>query len=685
MGIFTSPVSSTGQIGITWIDRLLNRPKIDNQQVIDTLTGNYERSQQPTISASPGTPPAVPPVPALGGTPGTSKYEMSANAGRTATPSYTPIVSPTPTEEVPALGGTPGTSKYEQSANAAANAARRMTATPATMPATTTPQPPPATPADNLVPSAPQPYQSYLFQNVPEGMGEAYQQTLMDSLTGKIYDPFAAARQETLAQQERNKRAQMANRIAGAGFGGQGIGEQAAAGLEDVLAQQRAQEALGIEQARAEVRAGALGEARTYAGVEQAQAKDALAYALDFGNDADVAAAYKNLTGQDIDPMSVNQYRGYLRTMTEQTIESNQVTLDALKRTEAGSNLASMVQNHPDWGESPEQAWADPTFRNAAQEAWTAQGGQGQVPQDWAMKQVSAITDPRLTNPVAAMIYQIDQIPDDVMDAETKDLAKKAAAQGFFDTKFWKRNDDGTVSFDWDAYSKANAPSTVVNVSQGTTVGGAAAQVPRASVPTKPDGTTYQPGENFTQEGTRYVVDQAGNANAVVYDEEAGDTPWGQKAADVIALGETGNNSYALVMDARVADLKETPSWENLQTLKAQDATGVYYQKALENIKQNDISSSSFSGGNGTNYVSTKMKRGDAVNITVNGEKKTVRVAEIGKIDLRGLFGAPDGAYVMYEDESGNRYFQYDMPHRSYSGTTTVDPGNRVDTDDQIK
>jgi hypothetical protein len=108
-----------------------------------------------------------------------------------------------------------------------------------------------------------------LFSNTAPGIGDAYASTLRDSLTGKIYDPFAAGQKEAMARAEANKRATTANQITGAGFTGQGIGRQIAVGAEGDISKNRFATLNGIEQARNEGRVAALGEARAYGTAEE--------------------------------------------------------------------------------------------------------------------------------------------------------------------------------------------------------------------------------------------------------------------------------------------------------------------------------------------------------------------------------------------------------------------------------
>jgi hypothetical protein len=123
------------------------------------------------------------------------------------------------------------------------------------------PKPATATAATSVTPG--------LFSNTAPGIGDEYAKTLQESLSGKIYDPMAAGTKEAMARAEANKRAAVSNQIAGAGLTNQGIGKQYAAGTENELSRNRYDTMIGIEQARANTRQAALGEARAYGTAEQ--------------------------------------------------------------------------------------------------------------------------------------------------------------------------------------------------------------------------------------------------------------------------------------------------------------------------------------------------------------------------------------------------------------------------------
>jgi hypothetical protein len=379
-------------------------------------------------------------------------------------------------------------------------ATRQITVDPLQQPqGTITPIPIPGNTTNTQQPAQPAQTANSIFSGVDPSIRQGYTQTLADSLSGKIYDPFAAGSKEAMARAEANQRASTAGQIASAGFSGTGIGQQIAGGTENQLLQNRFTTLNGIEQARNEGRQNALGEARAYGTAEEGVrqynqnfTEDQRRYNQDFaedqsrykdtqewkayeealvnGSDADVAAAYKAATGKDLDPMAISQYRGYARKAIEQGLESGDIanqqgrqnlttgniaiqaaqqTLDTMKRTDAGTALSSYLTTHLDANAS------DPAVSGMLQKYWESLGNSGPMPKDWADQQLKAARDVRVNTEQGALNYQIDQqIAQGVMTPEQGELLKGFNLSQL--TNFLVKDPTtGKVTFDTAAYLKS--------------------------------------------------------------------------------------------------------------------------------------------------------------------------------------------------------------------------------------
>lgn len=171
------------------------------------------------------------------------------------------------------------------------------------------------------------------------------QQRTLDAMqTGAAFDPYRAQTNEALLRSERNARASTAGRTSQMGAVGQGLGDQMANMTEAGLQKNRFDTAVNLD----------IGEQATKErgmAVAMDQSWKALDHAAQYGSDADFVAAYKAATGQDIDPMAVSQYRGYARTMAEQSIEKNKLELEAGQTGNITGYLKAMVMGKQgyDW------------------------------------------------------------------------------------------------------------------------------------------------------------------------------------------------------------------------------------------------------------------------------------------------------------------------------------------------
>lgn len=499
--------------------------------------------------------------------------------------------------------------------------------------------------------------QPSLFGNTAGGIGDAYTGTLRDALTGKIFDPMAAGTKEAMARAEANKRAAVAGQIAGAGFSGTGIGQQIAGGVENNLTRQRYDTMIGIEQARNEGRVNALGEARAYGtaeeGIRQYEkdfgegarrfdigqsnwergfdedkrrydqnfAEDKERYgdtqewkayeeAMRNGSDADVISAYKAATGKDLDPAAVSQYRGYYRRGQEQGLEAGDVaiatarkTLDTMKKTEAGNDLANYLATHLD------SDMNDPALGPMMQKYWESLGNTGPVPQDWAAQQVKAARDVRINTEIGAMNYQIDQlVASGQMKPEDAALLKDFNSGGM--TQFLVRDPaTGKVTFDANAYlASVSGDSTKKGTIEGQ--GGVQIKIPTDAdgKPTKNNGDYF-----FGEDGNLYTVEDG------------------------------------VPTSASVGDLVAAKDWTRLLGLMSESPE--MQEKFLKDIP---VANYSLNVRTGTDKIKTDLRENDITKITFGGKEIAVKVNRIGKIDKSGF----DYAFIEFVGSDGKYYYQ---------------------------
>ncbi|RPH88490.1 MAG: hypothetical protein EHM66_00340 [Deltaproteobacteria bacterium] len=470
--------------------------------------------------------------------------------------------------------------------------------------------------------------QPSLFGNTAPGIGQAYTNTLQDSLTGKIYDPFAAGQKEALARAEANKRAATANQIAGAGFSGTGIGQQIAGSTENQLLQNRFSTLNDLEQNRNATRQSALSEARAYGTAEEGirqyekdfgegqrqfdvgqsnwqknfdqmqkeygdtQSWKAYEQALATGSDADVIARYKDATGKDLDPMAVEQYRGYYRRSQEQglaagdvAIKTAQSTLDTMKRTDAGTALSSYLSTHLDANAS------DPAMAPMLQKYWESLGNTGEVPKEWADQQVKAARDVRLNTEIGAFNYQIDSlVSSGQMRQEDAALLKDFNTGGL--TQYLTRDPaTGKVTFD---YAKLEADT-------GSSSGTSTVKVPEG----KEQDDIFEEGDKV------YRVDADGKAVAV----NSKDLTW-----DDLKGQNLGSDSKA-------------------------------YSAVLENTEKLDLQ---YKNDALTDSWKSAPEVGQVVKTTIGGKEVLLKTTFKGNQDVKLGF---DNAYIEFEDMDGKKYY----------------------------
>jgi hypothetical protein len=419
--------------------------------------------------------------------------------------------------------------------------------------------PAPAAPA----PAAPPPTTDQLFKNIDPSIQQAYSKTLGDALTGKIYDPTAQGQQEALARQEKQGRASIADQLAKAGMAGEGIGKSISSAEEDKLRKQRFDTNIGIDKARADERVAALGEARAFGTAEQQAGGQAVA----------TATAQQNL--------------------------------DTLKRTDAGSALAADITNHPDWITNPNAALSDPAFMNAAQKAWEASGQKGQVPQDWALNQVKAVTTSSNTTLMANK--QVEQlVSSGTITADQGKLLTDFNSQG--GSQYLQRNPDGTVSVNWDKYNKD------MNIS-GTTGTGGGTVAKDVTVPVDPStGKPFAQDKSFVDNGKLYTVNSQNQPEETTFDPST-DEPTGTKAKSILAAGQTGNPLYQEVYDSVKSAAKSgNVSYEDLQGLPPDSPMLVAAKEGLPTSSYTDLWSKE-----------GDLKKGQLVKIKVGGQDMVVR------------------------------------------------------------
>ena len=269
-----------------------------------------------------------------------------------------------------------------------------------------------------------------------------------------------------------------------------------------------------------------------------------------YGSDQDVIDAYRTATGKDLDPMAVETYRGAARTMTQQQIDSNNVSIDTARtnldvvRNSAGwSDFAKYVTTHTNTKTASDmELMSDPALVNFAQKIWEQSGQTGPVTAAFVRQQVTAVNDPKLTNEIVIWNTQIDEaVASGVMTAEDGKLLKDFVVGGM--TQYLKRDPTtGKVTFDYAQYTKDTqaSPSTVITNNNGTP----------ATIPDDKKST----GSVFLSEGIVYEVGADGTAQALTYDPEL-DDPFGKTAEQIISQGKDGNAQYQVIMTARSGEM----------------------------------------------------------------------------------------------------------------------------------
>jgi hypothetical protein len=456
-----------------------------------------------------------------------------------------------------------------------------------------TPAVTPATPVVNGDPLAPVATKPNLFSGTAAGVGTNYANTLNSALSGEMYDPFAAGQKEAQARAEANKRAATANQIAGAGFTGQGIGQQIASGTENELSRNRFESNIGIEKARNESRVGALGEARAYGTAEEgirqyeqnfgqdvmvdkrnfdedvrrygqdyaeskrrfdtgqsnwqsefdqektkykdSQAWTAYEQALATGSDADVIAAYKAATGKDLDPMAVSQYRGYYRKGQENALAAGAQGL------EAGAVAIETAKTTLD---TMKKTAAGGDLKNYLSTHLDAKGSDPEVqPMLEAYWKSLGNTGP------APEKWKNDQVAaanDPRLTTEIGQAAYQADSlfsQGLITAdqrdilksiptealRYWVKQPDGTFKLDTQALLDS--------------VGGSGSNAP-------PEGTA--PGSMYIKDGRVYQADSATASSEISYDP---DDVWAPDNDKILKAGEKDNPYYKTIFDARYKEV----------------------------------------------------------------------------------------------------------------------------------
>ena len=290
-----------------------------------------------------------------------------------------------------------------------------------------------------------------LWANTQNGIGQAYQNTLTGALNGSIYDPFAAGQQESEARSEANARARTASQVASTGFSGTGIGQQAGSATEDSLLKQRFSNNNAIEQNKVTSQLATLPQAQSYAAANTTALNNAQSLAK-----TNFAATIAN-------------------------IPPNQ-PLDAA--TVAG-NQALMSQG---------------------QQAWQAQGGQGQVSAQWVAQQASNMRQESDTTMATS----------NAIDAEVTNGTYTAAEGATL--KQLANNSAVLASYKVDPTTGKMVPDlakmeTALGLPAGTLTGNAASvkgtDNSTITVPTttKSDGTKYTEGDAFVgSDGSMYTI-----------------------------------------------------------------------------------------------------------------------------------------------------------------------------------
>jgi len=293
-----------------------------------------------------------------------------------------------------------------------------------------------------------------LWSNTNPGIAKGFTDTLNQSLSGQIYDPFVAGQQQALATAEANKRAGTAAQVASAGFAGTGIGQQAGGATEDQLLSNRFNTNIGIEQAKNQSRLAALGMAQNYA-------------------------------------------------------QANQSSAGLLKQ-----NFAAYVTNHPELlkGVNEQTVFNDPTLKTQAQNLWQAQGGQGEVPAKWASDQINAVNQSGNATIMAhkAIDYEIQN---GVYTPQEGEVVKSLLSNKAVLAAYKKDPKTGQLIPDVSALEKAlGLPSgSLGGTPSGQTPGGYTA--PDGTVINKPSGAVNN--QPFMQGGNLYKVNDEGKVQPV--------------------------------------------------------------------------------------------------------------------------------------------------------------------------
>jgi len=291
---------------------------------------------------------------------------------------------------------------------------------------------------------------------------EAVKSVIRENVTGEAFDPIRAGQMEALATFERDRRATTAAGINRSGLTDQGLGVQAAQGSEIALGRNRFGTLNELDVAEnASQRAGvdmALGLGQANEGVRQfdqtfgegkrrydlnrldANARDGLTTAIQFGSDADVISAAKTAFGVDLDPASVKDFRDDIRALSDQRVTTGQQNIDAnaianraLNRGDSGTAFSSYIQRSPDLkGATVEQIAGDQGAMQFGQALWEGMGGEGAVDPNWVKQQIDRVNSPELNDSTTMIREGLDKMFESGdIDQETYDFLSQAATPGF--------------------------------------------------------------------------------------------------------------------------------------------------------------------------------------------------------------------------------------------------------------
>lgn len=465
------------------------------------------------------------------------------------------------------------------------------------------------------------------FSNTNPSIKTGYENVLQGALSGSLYDPMAAGAKEAMARTAANTRAAAANQIAGAGLSGTGIGQQVASGVENQLTRQKYDTLIGVEKARNEGRAAAMGEARAYGGANEAvrqyeqnftedksrygdtQKWKAYEESLINGSDQDVANRYMEATGRTLDPAAIASYRGAARKATDLALEgagianeAQRVALDTMKSTNAGKDLASYLDTHLD------TSMSDPATRSLMQQYWDSiPGNTGKpMPEDWANQQIAAKRDVRLNTEAGQFNYQIDeQVKSGIYTPEQGKILKDFNASQL--TQFLTRQPDGSVKFDTKAYLESvNGPEAKSGVTTGQ--GGVQVTIPKdaSGKDTKTNGDYF-----YGEDGNLYKVE--------------GGSP----------------------VETTLTDIKPDKAFDLYKS-----STPEQQQKLLSSVEPGRFSYSSHYAT--ADKIATDLREGQFTKISVNGKEIPVEVTVLGKIAIPFQ---RDGAYMEFKDVDGKTYY----------------------------